>query len=80
MYKIEAKAVQEAQKVSDKQLAIALDKQPPKERMRMEADQKKRMQFQERNQENYLQQVVPKVEAKRKQNDELVNMYIGQKA
>ena len=79
MYKIEAKAVQEAQKVSDKQLAIALDKMPPKERLRMEADQKKRMENQERNQENYLQKVVPKQEAKRKQNDELVNMYIGQK-
>ena len=54
MYKIEAKAVQEAQKVSDKQLAIALDKMPPMERLRMEADQKKRVQNQERNQENYL--------------------------
>ena len=76
---MEAKAVQEAQKVSDKQLAIALDKMPPKERLRMEADQKKRMENQERNQENYLQKVVPKQEAKRKQNEELMKMYIDQK-
>ena len=76
---MEVKAVQEAQKVSDKQLAIALDKMPPKERLRMEADQKKRMENQERNQENYLQKVVPKQEAKRKQNEELMKMYIDQK-
>ena len=37
------------------------------------------MQVQERNQENYLQKVVPRQEAKRKKNDELVNMYIDQK-
>lgn len=45
----------------------------------MEADQKKRMENQERNQENYLQKVVPKQEAKRKQNEELMKMYIDQK-
>ena len=43
MYNIEVNAVQEAQKVSDKQLAIALDKMPPMERLRMQADQKKRV-------------------------------------
>ena len=37
------------------------------------------MQAAERNQENYLQKVVPKQEAKIKKNDELVNMYIEKK-
>ena len=37
------------------------------------------MQAQERNQENFLQKVVPKQEAKLRKNDELVNMYIDQK-
>ena len=79
LYRLEAKAVIEAQKVSEKQRAIELDKMPPMERLKMQADQQKRMQAAERNQENYLQKVVPKQEAKIKKNDELVNMYIEKK-
>ena len=52
---------------------------PPVERLRMQADQKKRMQAVERNQENYLQKVVPNQEAKMKKNEQLVNMYMEQK-
>ena len=52
---------------------------PPVERLRMQADQQKRMQAVERNQENYLQKVVPNQEAKMKKNEQLVNMYMEQK-
>ena len=52
---------------------------PPVERLRMQADQQKRMQAVERNQENYLQKVVPNQEAKLKKNEQLVNMYMEQK-
>ena len=45
----------------------------------MQADQQKRMQAVERNQENYLQKVVPNQEAKMKKNEQLVNMYMEQK-
>ena len=37
------------------------------------------MQAVERNQENYLQKVVPNQEAKMKKNEQLVNMYMEQK-